>query len=66
MFPLPPRPMDTRYGVVTTGCSPLLLLLDVMARLTSKCSTQKSPPMVDGVIVRISLFAYTRKHSSVY
>jgi hypothetical protein len=31
MFPLPPRPMDTRCGGVTLDCSPLLLLLDVMA-----------------------------------
>jgi hypothetical protein len=32
MFPLPPRPIDTRCGGVTLECSPLLLLLDVMAR----------------------------------
>jgi hypothetical protein len=61
MFPLPPRPMDTRYGVVTTGCSPLLLLLDVMARyglfglsISSEFrvlgSTKKFSRMVCGIV----------------
>lgn len=31
MFPLPPRPIEIRCGGDTIGCSPLLLLLVVMA-----------------------------------
>jgi hypothetical protein len=62
MFPLPPRPMDTRYGVVTTGCSPLLLLLDVMAGYNSlglsitPVRFTKCLRMVGSIVVRKILF----------
>lgn len=44
MFPLPPRPIEIRCGGDTIGCSPLLLLLDVMSAvlLLSFCYIERA------------------------